>query len=201
MKTFLGFEAPLSLSDGTACLLDVVVHLGREKRFNNAGDTTWSVLHHSVFVALLWVRAGYPIDEVHHALLHDAHEFVLGDTSGPVKEMLRRLGGGPLNPMPDYLDPMKKLEGLVDARIRHAVGRLGAPDDTTKRRIKICDLAALVVEGVFFGAPGCDCSVDVPPAMMDEVYNLIALALPGIAEAADRLLKDPAPLLPRARTA
>ncbi len=68
MKTWSGLDAPMSPGEGTASILDIVVQLGRQRRFGGAGSLEWSVLHHSVLVALLWLRAGYPANEVHFAL-------------------------------------------------------------------------------------------------------------------------------------
>lgn len=155
MKTWSGLDAPLDNHSGQVSLLDVVVQLGRTRRFGGVGSTEWSVLHHSALVSLLWIRGGFPLAELHFAFLHDAHEYVTGDIPGPVKAALRGrqiddvdLGA----PMPT--DPMKQLEQLIDERIRKHLALNEGPDSTAKRRIKICDLAALLVEGVMFGAPG-----------------------------------------------
>lgn len=192
MKTFSGLEAPLAPGVGQVSLIDLVVQLGRERRFNNAGSLEWTVLHHSFLVALLWIRGGFPPDEVAFALLHDAHEAYTGDIPGPVKAAIRRANP----PSAGLTDPIRSLEATLDSRIREELAFLFQdPSDQYARRLKICDLAALVVEGVIFGAPGCDCTVDVPETLSTEVYELIETALPDLSETVDRLGRVLPPML------
>lgn len=175
MKTFLGLEAPLPAHpDGVVHVVDLAVQLGRVKRFGAVGKLPeWSVLHHSFLVALLWLRAGYPLDELHHALLHDAHEAYTGDIPGPVKAAIR-------SAVPGGVNPFKAVEYYLDGRIASALGIAPlspvAVHEPIRRRIKVVDLAALVIEGNFAGAPGCDCTVDIPADLERDVYALLEQA-------------------------
>lgn len=185
MKTWSGLEAPLD-AGGQVSLLDVVVQLGRTRRFGGVGSLEWTVLHHSMLVALVWVKAGYPLAELHFALLHDAHEAYTGDIPGPVKAALYARTARDFETRELGVNPFKTLETEIDVRIRAALDVIATPDDATKRRIKICDLVALLVEGVMFGAPGCDCSVDVPEHLRIDVYALLEQAFPDVTAAAHR---------------
>jgi hypothetical protein len=178
VKTWTGKEAPIDAVTGAVDLLDLAVMLGRETRFGNSGDPRWTVLHHSFLVATIWIRAGYPREDLGHALLHDAHEAYLRDIPAPVKAALRAIDrqrlGDPLAP-----SSIAELERVVDDRIYEALG-MSRPDAVTIGRIKVCDLAALVVEAGLFGGPGCDCRGDVPAAILEDVKRVVASCFPGL---------------------
>lgn len=173
MRTWSGQEAPLRDGEGVVSLLDLAVHLGREPRYGGFGAVTWTVLHHSWLVSTIWLRAGFPAEYVQYALLHDAHEAYLGDTVSPVKALLREISGS---------DPLGVLERRVDSRIAARLGVPWPPPEPVKRLVKLCDLAALVVEGRLFGAPGTDCVPSIPEDMFAEVEDLIERSFPDFAE-------------------
>jgi hypothetical protein len=177
MRTWGGLQSPI---DGRLpSLIDLVVHLGRTRRFGGFGATDWTVIHHSMLVALLWLRAGFPRDQVHHALLHDAHEAYTGDIPKPVKDALRSAIAPFRAP-----NPVRLLEQTLDAAIYNALGAV-EPTAETKHRIKVCDLAALVIEAALFGPPNCARGIeqaDVPDPFGAEVRDLVRLAVPELAE-------------------
>jgi hypothetical protein len=139
MKTFLGNDAPLPDNDNPASAIDLVVHLGRERRFGGWGDPNWTVLHHSMLVSLLWLKA-YGPQGVQHALLHDAHEYITGDLPSPVKQFMGH-------------EQVKLLEGFLDDRVREMAG-FDEPDASDKHRVKMVDQAALIIEAYYFGTKG-----------------------------------------------
>lgn len=134
MKTYLGNEAPLPGTNAKAHPVDVVFHLGRTKRFGGWSNPEWSVLHHSMLVAMLYMKS-YGVKGMEHALLHDAHEAYTGDIPTPVKNILGQ-------------EEVKSLENHLDQVIRDS---LNLNDDINHNYIKICDLAALFIESYHFG--------------------------------------------------
>lgn len=137
MKTYLGNLAPLPGTNATAHPIDVVFHLGRNRRFGGWADSEWSGLHHSMFVALLYLRS-YGYEGLHNALLHDAHEFVTGDIPSPVKALLGK-------------EQVQALENHVDGVIQHSL-MVSGPSDADRSKVKVCDLAALIIEAYYFGS-------------------------------------------------
>lgn len=137
MRTWTGSEAPLN-GTGSVNLLDLVIHCGRELRWGGFGSPEYTVLHHTALVTMLWLRGGFPRDEVAYIFAHDLHESYTGDIPSPLK---RFIGDG-----------LKTLEAQLDARIYEAL-KLPPPSAEVLRRVKICDLAALVIEAPLFGPP------------------------------------------------
>jgi len=137
MKTYLGNDAPLPNNDCKPHAIDIVVHLGREGRFGGWGDKTWTVLHHSMLTSMLWMAA-YGTRGMHYALLHDGHEYLLGDTPSPVKAFLGKV-------------EVKSFEDMLDTRIRALLGGIPAPTENERAKVKCVDLAALIIEAYYFG--------------------------------------------------
>lgn len=169
MRTQSGALAPIT-EHGEVRLEDLVVQLGREGRFGNAGNPEWTVLHHSMLVALIWLKAGFPRDGMPYAMLHDGHEYVTKDIPSPVKAEIRKAAGN---------DPFQIVESAIDGRIRDTLS-LPAPDSLTRGRIKLCDWAALAVEAVFFGGPGSRCLDVAPEKFRPAVRLLVNKAFPHI---------------------
>jgi 5'-deoxynucleotidase YfbR-like HD superfamily hydrolase len=161
MKTWTGSESPLTDS-AKVNILDLVVHMGRERRWGGFGSREWTVLHHSLLVTFLWLKAGFPRDGLVYALIHDAHESFTGDIPSPVKKLM---GPG-----------VRELEAKMDTKV-HAALDLTPPNAETLRQVKVCDLAALVIEAPLFGPPNA--WADVPEEFRVEVMDLVDLAFDG----------------------
>lgn len=169
MKTWSGQDAPLD-AGGRVSLIDIVVHLGRTRRFGGFGSQEWTVLHHSMLVALLWQAAGYPVEKLVYALLHDAHEAYTGDIPRPVK---RRMGTA-----------VHDLEGHIDQSIRGRVG-LHMPTEADRKYIKLCDAAALLIEAHLFGPPGTSDVVrthDIEPDDKREIERIMRAGVPELTD-------------------
>lgn len=174
MKTWTGSDAPLT--SGAPNILDMVVHLGRERRWGGFGSQEWTVLHHSFLCALVWLKAGFGADGLHHVLLHDGHEAYMGDIPSPVKALL-----GP---------EAKKLERDIDHRIAASLGVNDlSPVGDWARQVKICDLVALVIEAPLFGPPGagkpCEHSATVnnlPEEFREEVAAVLKKVMPDFEQ-------------------
>lgn len=139
MKTYLGLDAPLPDNSVRPHPIDICIHLGREKRFGGWGRVPeWSVLHHSMMVAMLYL-AEYGSDGLKGALLHDAHEYITGDIPSPVKRFLGK--------------DVKELEEFLDGRILSMM-KVGRDPDYIHHRVKLCDAAALIIEAYWCGTPG-----------------------------------------------
>ena len=173
MKTWSGSDAPLT--SGEPNILDLVVHLGRERRWGGFGSREWTVLHHSFLCTLIWLKAGFPPEGVYAPLLHDGHEYITGDIPSPVKALL-----GP---------EVKKLERDIDHRIASSLGLNDlSPVGDWARQVRICDLVALVIEAPLFGPPGagkpCEHSATVdnlPEEFREEVAAVLKKVMPDFA--------------------
>lgn len=174
MKTWSGSDAPLT--KGEPNILDLVVHLGRERRWGGFGDPSYTVLHHSFLCALIWLKAGFSADGLVHVLLHDAHEAYTGDIPSPVKALL-----GP---------EVKKLERDIDHRIAASLGVNGLSSiGDWARQVRICDLVALVIEAPLFGPPGagkpCEHAARIeslPEEYREEVAAVLKKVLPDFKQ-------------------
>ena len=138
MKTIFGNAAPLLGNNERIHPMDLVAQLGRTRRFNGSANPEWTVLHHTVLVSWLWLKA-YGPEGLEHILLHDAHEYVTGDIPSPVKAAIGR-------------DHVEKVQDDIDRRIYETLN-LKAPDDVDRRFVKWVDWAALFVEAHYIGLP------------------------------------------------
>jgi hypothetical protein len=121
---------------------------------------------------MLWLKF-YGPGGVHHALLHDFHEYITGDIPSPIKQCLN---GG-----------MKALEQHLDLAIYNSLEVI-LPDADEHRKVKVVDFAALMVESVFFGTPGTTERVmqidypKLPVDFRDEVFRCIFDSFPEQAQ-------------------
>lgn len=97
---------------------DIAYALARIPRYNAHTDRPWSVAQHCMFVASM-----LPIDIAIYGLLHDAHEYVIGDISTPLKRVLGR-------------ERISELELSIDKAIYQAVG-LAHRDDGARPDIDV----------------------------------------------------------------
>lgn len=181
MKTWTGSEAPLGPELGEVNLFDLVVHAGRERRWGGFGSQEWTVLHHTALVTLIWMKAGYPVEGLPYVFIHDLHESYTGDVPSPVKR---------------HLTGAKALEQMLDGRIQREL-LLGPPSDEIRKKVKICDYAALMLEAPLFGPPGAaegetatamrvgDPNPEVL-ALRTEVDALVAKVMPNFDEVVRR---------------
>ena len=85
VRTAWGREVDLVEPDpATIHIDDIAHHLARINRFSGATRETWSVAAHSLLVAELMGREGCTPVDCLYGLLHDAHEYVVGDIVSPV---------------------------------------------------------------------------------------------------------------------
>jgi hypothetical protein len=127
--------------------IDICIQLGRENRFGNAGNPEWKVLHHKSLVCYMWVKLGYPLEELVYMHVHDDHETWIGDIPGPV--------GGFSS---DLDAQLHELKAQIDCKVWQDLG-IPEPTDDCRKRIKFVDMMAVMIEAVLFG-PGCESCVD-----------------------------------------
>lgn len=171
MTTWTGSESPLKEGIGEVNILDLVMHMGRESRWGGVGSREYKVGHHSRLVSLIWIKAGFPLDKLVYAQIHDDHESYTGDIPRPVKRLLG--------------DKIKELERHLDGRIYAFLG-IPPPDAETLRLIKICDNVAMTIEAPLFGPPGAAGSYkgsvflnpDVPEELVEPVRQLTEKIIP-----------------------
>lgn len=175
MLGWSGKHDPLDPRGGVN-LLDIVIGLGREPRFSSFGDMEWTVLHHSFFVFLIYLklfgRAGSE-----YANLHDAHEAYPGDIPKPVKEYLRDRNN---NTASDASDPLADLERDYDVAIAAFLGipTMQDADAAFAARVKLCDRVALVIEARLFGPPGSACWTDIPKDDREVIKQMVYTVMP-----------------------
>lgn len=130
IQTVHGRPIDLLTPDLSLMTIDEIAHaLARIGRFSGHTQSqfAYSVAQHSVLVAM-----HVPAEDRLAALMHDAHEAILGDWTTPVKQALKELGGWAA---------LKSLEGLVIGAVRARWGLGDLP-----RSVKCSDLQALVTE-------------------------------------------------------
>jgi hypothetical protein len=170
LKTWTGNWAPLTHPDGKVSLLDVVMTLGRENRWGNFGSTEYKVLHHSMLVALIWMRAGFAPSKVVYPLMHDAHETYSKDLPTPLKRLLG-------------VEQVERLQALFD-KIMRQFFRYRLPSKRTQERVRLCDAAALIIEAPFFGPPGS--YEKLRPEATPAVMNIVNKVFPDFEEVIER---------------
>lgn len=139
MKTIFGNSAPLPNNEEVVHPMDLVMQLGRVRRFNGSTNLEWTVLHHSMLTAILWLKA-YGPEGMEHALLHDGHEYVTGDIPSPVKGAIGR-------------EIITNVQSNIDKRVYDMVETV-LPNEEDSSYVKIIDLAALFIEAHYIGSPG-----------------------------------------------
>jgi hypothetical protein len=171
MKTIFGNSAPLPGNDDAVRPMDLVMQLGRVRRFNGSANPEWTVLHHSVLCAILWLKS-YGSEGVEHALMHDFHEYVTGDIPSPVKSAIGR-------------EHVEKVEVELDKRIYDMVEQ-DLPD-YDKQFVKFVDWAALFIEAHYIGLPGhikhmidTDSILHLAPGQREAVAEVVRLLTPEV---------------------
>lgn len=171
MRTWTGQLSPLPNAGdaGIVCPMDIVILLGREKRFGNNGDNEFSVLHHSVLVAMLWMVAGFPPEKLIYALGHDFHEAYTGDIPAPIK-----------NVTPEVREAMRGVEDILDKQIYNFL-EVEPPDEATRKMIKLCDKASLIIESMITGPSGSDDIQKLKKNYKDPaIWDIVYKAMPNL---------------------
>lgn len=122
-------------------LSDIAAQLAKQCRFSGAVRSFYSVAQHSVFVAdqmPMDSGDGQPPGLLKIAgLLHDAHEFVLGDTPTPMKQALE---------FREEPSRRRDLEFVMDRAIYTAFGLPWPLPAAWVKQIKLADAIALATE-------------------------------------------------------
>jgi hypothetical protein len=153
------FGGAVDLLEPTPAMIDfdeIAESLGQQARFGGHTTLHWSVAEHSLLCAREASREAAP-----YALLHDAHEALIGDLMTPVKHALFwSLAGLPNAPTgrsePDrdtavtlhrtILDRFAAFEERHLAAIHAAAGLPWPPPPTIAEEVRALDLRALVTE-------------------------------------------------------
>lgn len=171
MRTWTGQLSPLPNAGnaGIVCPMDIVMLLGRESRFGGNGDQEFTVLHHSVLVAMLWTIAGFPREDLIYALSHDFHEAYTGDIPSPIKRVT-----------PEVREAIHGVEAMLDGKIYNFLG-IEPPSELTKKRVKLCDRASLIIESMITGPSGSD---DIDQLKEDypdpKIWDIVYKAMPNL---------------------
>lgn len=139
MLTISGNAVPFPDTNDQPVLMDMVRHLGRTMRFGGVADPEWTVQGHSLLTACVYL-INYGTKGVEHALLHDFHESYIGDIPSPIKKII-----GP--------EAIKEVEAGFDKKIFQFL-KVKEPSKKEKEKVKICDIAALIIESYYVGVKG-----------------------------------------------
>lgn len=91
IRTFSGVDIYLCGQDiNRITIEDIACHLSRVNRYVGASQIIINVAWHSINVARHLAEQREPAVVQLQGLLHDGHEYVLGDISSPVKREIRR---------------------------------------------------------------------------------------------------------------
>ena len=120
--------------------------LAKLNRFSGHTDEPWSVAAHSVLVERLC-----PPDLGPWALLHDAHEAILGDITVPADDFISAHAQ-----LPDLAEDIARAKGSIDRMIASA---WGLPVRSANATIRKADHIALQAEAILF--------LDVKPEWFD----------------------------------
>jgi uncharacterized protein len=127
---------------------EIAYALAGANRFCGHSDPRWSIAAHSILVARL-VETNTPgasAELMIAALLHDAHEAYIGDTTSPVKQALAAID-------PAAMDAWRALEGTVQSAIHRALELPIVLPVEWEVAVKVADLRALKLERISFMAP------------------------------------------------
>lgn len=122
-------------NDRSPTLVDIAVSLGRHPRFGGHTKRWWTVLHHSLVCGRIAVANDLGIQAKLYALLHDAHECVIGDI-----------------PTTWCIPEIRTLKAALDVRIYHKF-KLQRTAALRRDNARI-DRHALIAEAALYGPPG-----------------------------------------------
>jgi len=121
--------------DNDVSIHDIAHHLSLVCRFSGATTYHYSVAQHSVMVAQA-VDQRDPLLRM-YALLHDAHESVLGDIPTPASQYLASVAG---------YDWVEYIKLAADEAILTQLGLTYPVPSTIKAKVKVADIQAFVTE-------------------------------------------------------
>lgn len=130
----LGHPDPLRITP------EAIAHgLARQNRWAGATALPVTTAQHSLLVHQCFLRiAPACVGEAIHALLHDAHEYLIGDITTPTVRALEAR-------LPGTLATVAALKADIDAAIRRALG-LPPPSPEALAAIDAADIAAAAIE-------------------------------------------------------
>lgn len=177
---------PVDLAAPDPALITPAAIAHRLARINRWGGATlvpYSVAQHSLLVAQI-VRRRHPPrrDLVLHALLHDAHEYLVGDIIAPVERRLAQLDV-PVLP-PGTIGAVALLKRQVDHAIFSALG-IDPPHERDRFDIDQADMIARAIEWSLLPPANGPCPYGTPPTGLPR--SIKPLAWP---EAEARYLAD-----------
>lgn len=126
---------------------DVAPQLARQARFNGAAEGHYSVAEHCVRGADALYSETRRAEVAAHFLLHDAHEYVIGDITTPVLQALTAAGRliGVGTEGRDISHAVALLKATVDHAIFRAAG-IPHPSAETRALVKDMDTRLLATE-------------------------------------------------------
>jgi hypothetical protein len=148
MQTLSGRSVTIAKPDAREIdpLLDLPEMLARIPRFNGAvPGGNYSVAQHSVIIADTILEDGGDVDTAAVGLLHDGHEYVLGDWTTPAQEGLGEIetelfGDSRVAAI------IREAKSRIDAAIFRACGVPWPPTPQQIRTVKTYDLRILATE-------------------------------------------------------
>lgn len=136
---------------------DIAVGLSRIQRFTGQMERFYSVAEHSCRVAFHLDEIGQPPAVQLAGLLHDAHEYLTGDVSTPVKAALSLMDGG-----------RRSTLAVLQQRHQRAIHQMaGLPAELPSDWLAIIDIAdrRLLATEARDLCPHMDPDVDLPPGI------------------------------------
>lgn len=131
-------------------LSDIALHLSKLCRWNGATPDFYSVAEHSVIMANLAEHLELDYMCIMHALMHDAHEYIIGDQTNPFVHAMTWFAQehGDKSFGHCYRKLMANLKDRVDASIFNKLDIATAP--LTYKAVKVLDRIMLHAENKMF---------------------------------------------------
>lgn len=168
------------IAGGVPNSLDMVIMLGRTLRFGGVQSTEWTVLHHTLLGALIWIKLGFGSRDLVHWIFHDLHEAYTGDIRTPVK---RKIQDFATRHNMDQVDLFEELEEVLNEDIKREFGidgmDLRSDAKQIRSQIRFVDLVCMVLEGMFFGSPGTSYLDYVPAELREKVAEAVKEVYPS----------------------
>lgn len=148
---------------------EAIAHgLARQNRWAGATELPVTTAQHSLLVLECFLRiAPHCRAEAIHALLHDAHEYLIGDLTTPTVRALEAR-------LPGTLATVAALKADIDAAIRRALG-LAPPSPEALAAIDAADIAAAAIEWASaMPAANGPCPYGPPPRGLPQQIRVLA---------------------------